>query len=67
MLDWGVPDELDADNDLERYVDCYMPRAVEAVRRETRRRRGDAGWATASAASWPRSTPRATRTRRYAT
>ena len=21
MLDWGVPDELDADNDLERYVD----------------------------------------------
>jgi polyhydroxyalkanoate synthase len=35
MLDWGVPDELDADNDLERYVDWYIPRAVAAVRRET--------------------------------
>ena len=35
MLDWGVPDELDADNDLERYVDFYLPRAVEAVRRES--------------------------------
>ena len=21
LLDWGVPDELDAENDLERYVD----------------------------------------------
>jgi polyhydroxyalkanoate synthase len=35
MLDWGVPDELDADNDLARYVDWYLPRAVAAVRRET--------------------------------
>jgi len=35
MLDWGVPDELDADNDLARYVDWYLPRAVKAVRRET--------------------------------
>ena len=35
MLDWGVPDELDADNDLERYVDWYIPRALAAVRRET--------------------------------
>ena len=35
MLDWGVPDELDADNDLERYVDFYLPRAVEAVLRES--------------------------------
>ncbi len=35
MLDWGVPDELDADNDFERYVDWYLPRAVAAVRRET--------------------------------
>jgi polyhydroxyalkanoate synthase len=33
MLDWGVPDELDADNDLERYVDWYLPRALKAVRR----------------------------------
>jgi polyhydroxyalkanoate synthase len=35
MLDWGVPDELDADNDLERYVDWYIPRALAAVERET--------------------------------
>ena len=35
MLDWGVPDELDADNDVERYVDWYLPRALAAVRRET--------------------------------
>ena len=35
MLDWGVPDELDADNDLARYVDWYLPRAIEAVFRET--------------------------------
>ena len=33
MLDWGVPDELDADNDLERYVDWYLPRALAAARR----------------------------------
>ncbi len=35
LLDWGVPDELDADNDLERYVDWYLPRAVAAARRES--------------------------------
>ena len=35
MLDWGVPDELDADNDLERYVDWYIPRALRAARRVT--------------------------------
>jgi len=35
MLDWGVPDELDADNSLETYVDGYVPRALAAVRRET--------------------------------
>jgi polyhydroxyalkanoate synthase len=35
MLDWGVPDERDAENDFERYVDWYLPRAVAAVRRET--------------------------------
>jgi polyhydroxyalkanoate synthase len=32
MLDWGVADELDADNDLERYVDWYLPRALDAAR-----------------------------------
>jgi polyhydroxyalkanoate synthase len=35
MLDWGVPDELDANNDFSTYVDEYLPRAVEAVRLET--------------------------------
>ena len=35
MLDWGVPDELDADNTLETYVDEYLPHALGAVRRET--------------------------------
>lgn len=35
MLDWGVPDELDADNSFETYVEEYIPRAVAAVRRET--------------------------------
>jgi polyhydroxyalkanoate synthase subunit PhaC len=35
MLDWGVPDGLDADNDLATYVDGYLPRALAAVRRET--------------------------------
>jgi polyhydroxyalkanoate synthase len=35
MLDWGVPDELDANNSFATYVDEYLPRAVEAVRQET--------------------------------
>ena len=35
LLDWGAADELDADNDLERYVDFYIPRAVAAVKRES--------------------------------
>jgi polyhydroxyalkanoate synthase len=35
MLDWGIPDELDADNSLATYVDEYLPRAVAAVRRQT--------------------------------
>src|ERR671910_1007850 len=28
LLDWGIPDERDADNRLETYVDEYLPRAV---------------------------------------
>ena len=28
MLDWGVPDERDADNTFETYVDEYLPRAI---------------------------------------
>jgi polyhydroxyalkanoate synthase len=35
MLDWGVPDERDADNTLETYVDGHLPRALAAVRRES--------------------------------
>lgn len=35
MLDWGVPDERDADNTIETYVDEYLPRAVAAVQQET--------------------------------
>ena len=31
LLDWGIPDELDARNTLETYCDEYMPRAVDAV------------------------------------
>ncbi len=32
LLDWGVPDERDAANRLEDYVDDYLPVAVERVR-----------------------------------
>ena len=35
MLDWGVPDERDAENSLETYVDGYLPRALAAVRDQT--------------------------------
>jgi polyhydroxyalkanoate synthase len=35
MVDWGIPDELDADNTFETYVDEYLPRALDAVLRET--------------------------------
>jgi polyhydroxyalkanoate synthase len=31
MLDWGIPDELDATNTFETYVDEYVPRAIEVV------------------------------------
>jgi polyhydroxyalkanoate synthase subunit PhaC len=31
MLDWGVPDERDADNSFETYVDEYLPLAVDAA------------------------------------
>ena len=32
LLDWGVPEDRDADNGFEDYVDRYLPSAVEAVR-----------------------------------
>src|SRR4051794_964078 len=35
LLDWGVPDHLDAENRLETYVDEYLPRAVDAMLRES--------------------------------
>ena len=35
VLDWGVPDDSDAANTLETYVQGYLPRAVDALRRET--------------------------------
>ena len=35
LVDWGVPDERDADNDVETYVDEYLPRAIRAVQKET--------------------------------
>jgi polyhydroxyalkanoate synthase subunit PhaC len=35
MLDWGVPDEMDADNSFETYVEEYIPRAVAAVQRDS--------------------------------
>src|ERR671938_1790916 len=35
LLDWGVPDERDAENTLEDYVDGYIPDAVERLCEET--------------------------------
>jgi polyhydroxyalkanoate synthase len=35
LLDFGIPDELDAENTLETYVDEYLPRAIAAVQDET--------------------------------
>jgi polyhydroxyalkanoate synthase subunit PhaC len=35
MLDWGVPDERDADNTIETYVDEYLPAALAALQHET--------------------------------
>jgi polyhydroxyalkanoate synthase len=32
LIDWGVPDERDAQNTLEDYVDDYIPAAVERIR-----------------------------------
>jgi polyhydroxyalkanoate synthase subunit PhaC len=35
VLDWGEPDEADAANTLETYVQSQLPRALEAVTEET--------------------------------
>ena len=62
LLDWGIPDELDADNSLATYVDEYLPRAVSAVRRADRLHASSRWPATASAACSPCSTPTVTTT-----
>ena len=31
LIDWGTPDELEAHNTLETYVDDYLPRIVDTV------------------------------------
>ena len=31
VLDWGEPDEQDATNTLDTYVEVYLPRAIEAI------------------------------------
>src|SRR5215216_2636281 len=31
MIDWGIPDELEAGNTYETYVDEYLPRAIDSV------------------------------------
>ncbi len=35
MIDWGVPDDADRFDTLDRYVTCYLRRAVDAIRRVT--------------------------------
>jgi polyhydroxyalkanoate synthase len=35
LLDWGVPDEADAGNTFETYVDFYLPRALAAAAAES--------------------------------
>jgi polyhydroxyalkanoate synthase len=34
MVDWGIPDELDAENKVETYVDEYLPQAIAAALHE---------------------------------
>ena len=36
VLDWGVPDHLDAENTLSTYTDDYLPKAVDAVLRTSK-------------------------------
>ena len=35
LIDWGVPDQRDAGNSLETYVDYYLPQAVRSLLAET--------------------------------
>jgi polyhydroxyalkanoate synthase len=34
MVDWGIPDELDAENTFETYIDEYLPQAIASVLHE---------------------------------
>jgi hypothetical protein len=67
MVDWGVPDERDADNDVETYVDEYLPRAIRAVAEGDQAATRSRSSATASAGSSRLSTRPVTRRRRSAT
>jgi len=40
LLDWGEPDERDAQNRLEDYTDDYIPSALQPGPGTQRRRRG---------------------------
>ena len=42
LVDWGVPDERDAENTIETYVDEYLPRAIARRAARERLRGGDA-------------------------
>lgn len=33
LLDWGIPDDAEADHTLDTYVDDYLPRAIDAALR----------------------------------
>jgi len=35
LVDFGIPDHVDATNTLETYIDAYLPRAIEAAMEES--------------------------------
>ena len=57
LLDWGVPDEVDAENTLETYCDEYLPLAVRAACRRDPGATRSRSPATASAACSRSCTP----------
>jgi polyhydroxyalkanoate synthase len=34
LIDWGIPDERDAGNTVEDYIDDYIPAAINVIRRQ---------------------------------
>ena len=66
LLDWGVPDERDAANQLEDYVDDYLPAAVERVRQSRRCRRDQSARLLLRQCACRCCTPPTISTRRYA-